>query len=229
MCSGTRRSLGRDNMRVPVLEGAARFGAAAVAALTMTVPADQARRPAAPRDEVRRAGKLDKRYMERDAFNRKMRAIAGNAGEPEGEAEAEDTGPTPTSGAEEKFARRAYPASTIPAIAPQMAQRTWRSYGENKDGSHSGNNANQPFVWDLIGPTHALQPGVLSFSGAQFHMAGRVTALAITPTCTPSRGRLWMAAAGGGVWRTDNPLSPDPYWVFVSNGFDTNAIGTIDQ
>ena len=216
-------------MRVPVLEGAARFGAAAVAALTMTVPADQARRPAAPRDEVRRAGKLDKRYMERDAFNRKMRAIAGNAGEPEGEAEAEDTGPTPTSGAEEKFARRAYPASTIPAIAPQMAQRTWRSYGENKDGSHSGNNANQPFVWDLIGPTHALQPGVLSFSGAQFHMAGRVTALAITPTCTPSRCRLWMAAAGGGVWRTDNPLSPDPYWVFVSNGFDTNAIGTIDQ
>src|SRR2546430_5522810 len=106
MCSGTRRSLGRDNMRVPVLEGAARFGAAAVAALTMTVPADQSRRPEAPRDEVRRAGKLDKRYMERDAFNRKMRAIAGNAGEPEGEAEAEDTGPTPTSGAEEKFADR---------------------------------------------------------------------------------------------------------------------------
>src|SRR5438270_13141053 len=109
MCSGTRRSLGRDNMRVPVLEAAARFGAAAVAALTMTVPADQARRPAAPRDEVPRAGKLEKRYMERDAFNRKMRAIAGNVGEQPGEAEEEDSGATPTSAADETFARRVYP------------------------------------------------------------------------------------------------------------------------
>ena len=85
-------------MRVPVLEGAARFGAAAVAALTMTVPADQARRQEAPRDEVRRAGKLDKRYMERDkAFNLKKQTVAGNYGEPEGENEATDGELSPTS------------------------------------------------------------------------------------------------------------------------------------
>ena len=41
-------------MRVPVLEGAARFGAAAVAALTMTVPADQARREPRARSDVHR-------------------------------------------------------------------------------------------------------------------------------------------------------------------------------
>ena len=217
-------------MRVPVLEGAARFGAAAVAALTMTVPADQARRPAAPRDEVRRAGKLDKRYMERDAFNRKMRAIAGNAGEPEGEAESEDTGPTPTSAAEERFARRAFPATTIQRSARETSQQTWQTYGENKEATGNANNPNHPFEWSLIGPTHATQPGILSFSGAQFHMAGRITALAITPVCTSnSQCRLWVAAAGGGIWRTDNPLSPDPYWVFVSNGFRSNAIGTIDR
>jgi len=122
-------------MRVPVLEGAARFGAAAVAALTMTVPADRGRRPAAPRDEVRRAGKLDKRYMERDAFNRKMRAIAGNMGEPEGEAESEDTGPTPTSAAEERFARRAFPATTIQRSARETSQQTWQTYGENKEAT----------------------------------------------------------------------------------------------
>src|SRR5207248_1957035 len=147
----------------------------------------------------------------------------------EGEAEAEDTGATPTSAAEEKFARRASPLGIIPASAIRAAQNTFATYGENKDGTKGGNNPNDPFVWNLIGPTHATQPGILSFSGAQFHMAGRVTALAITPTCTPSRCRLWMAAAGGGVWRTDNPLSPDPYWVFVSNSFDTNAIGTLAQ
>ena len=62
-------------------------------------------------------------------------------------------------------------------------------------------------------------------------MAGRVTAMAVSSPCTstPTNCRLWVAAAGGGIWRTDNPLSPDPYWVFVSNGFRSNAIGTIDR
>src|SRR5437588_802477 len=55
-----------------------------------------------------------------------------------------------------------------------------------------------------------------------------MTAIAISPACTPSRCPLWIAAAGGGIWRTDNPLSPDPYWVFTSNGFSSNAIGSLD-
>src|SRR5204863_3057311 len=47
-------------------------------------------------------------------------------------------------------------------------------------------------------------------------------------TCTPSRCRLWIAAAGGGIWRTDKPLSPYPYWTFTSNGFKTNAVGSLE-
>src|SRR5206468_10084118 len=140
-------------------------------------------------------------------------------GEPEGENEATDSAISPASAAEEKAARR----GDFSAAAIQMAQQSWNTYGENKDGSRSGNNANQPFVWDLLGPTHATQPGILSFSGAQYHMAGRVTALAISPTCTPSSCRLWVGAAAGGIWRTDNPLSPDPYYVFASDGFRSTA------
>src|SRR3954453_2867418 len=169
--------------------------------------------------------------MGRDTANRKMRTIAGNFGEPDGEDEAEDTGFAPSSAAEEKFARRVFPGTTLPASVTALAQQTWQSYGENKDGTKGGNNANQPFIWNLIGPTHATQPGILSFSGAQYHMAGRVTALAISPDCngTNSHCRLYVAAAGGGIWRTDNPFSPDPSWTFVSNGFRSNAIGTIDR
>ena len=36
-----------------------------------------------------------------------------------------------------------------------------------------------------------------------------------------------MAAAGGGIWRSDNALARDPRWTFLSNGFGTNAIGTL--
>jgi hypothetical protein len=215
-------------MKRIALRGAAGAYVVLFVMLAMLVPVFTLARRATSvrRDEPQR---LDKRYMERDTANRKMRTIAGNYGEPDGEAEAEDTGFTPASAAEEKFARRVFPATTLPASLTALAQQTWQTYGENKDGTQGGNNANQPFIWNLIGPTHATQPGILSFSGAQYHMAGRVTALAITPSCTPSNCRLWMAAAGGGIWRTDNPLSPDPYWVFVSNAVRSNAIGTIDR
>jgi hypothetical protein len=38
---------------------------------------------------------------------------------------------------------------------------------------------------------------------------------------------LWVAAAGGGVWRTDNPLSKEPSWKYLSEEFASNAIGAL--
>ncbi|HJZ97639.1 MAG TPA: hypothetical protein VKE70_14115, partial [Candidatus Solibacter sp.] len=37
----------------------------------------------------------------------------------------------------------------------------------------------------------------------------------------------WVGAAGGGVWRTNNALAPNPKWTFISGSFATNAIGTL--
>src|SRR5438046_841409 len=71
-------------------------------------------------------------------------------------------------------------------------------------------------------------PDVLTFSGAAYTTSGRITALAVDPACSNSRCRAWAAAAGGGVWRTDNALSGSGVnWTFVSNSFATNAIGTL--
>ncbi len=39
--------------------------------------------------------------------------------------------------------------------------------------------------------------------------------------------RLFIAAAGGGIWRADNALSKHPHWKFLSGSFGTNAIGTM--
>jgi hypothetical protein len=186
------------------------------------------------------SNQIDKRYLEPEARNNlKAQDLAGNRGESATEAASDNaTGAGgapnanllgPDAAAAAQFARRAYPAKTIPANAAQVAQQTFATYGENKEFT-GPSNQNTPFLWDLIGPTHATQPGILSFSGALFHMAGRVTSMAISPNCSSnSNCRLWVAAAGGGIWRTDNPFSPDPYWVYVSKGFSSNAIGTIDR
>ena len=64
------------------------------------------------------------------------------------------------------------------------------------------------------------------FDGAQYVASGRVTAMAISPTCTQSKCTLYIAAAGGGVWRTDKALTGSN-WEFVSGSFGTNAIGSL--
>lgn len=139
-----------------------------------------------------------------------------------------DEGPGPDSRALEEYMARAIPSDTIPANAYQVAQQTWTKYAENKEQT-GPSNRNHPFLWELIGPTHSRMPQWLTFSGRDYRASGRTTALAITPTCTPSSCTLWIGAAGGGIWRTDNPLSPDPKWFFVSPEFKTNAIGTLRQ
>jgi hypothetical protein len=51
--------------------------------------------------------------------------------------------------------------------------------------------------------------------------------MAVDPTCNTTSCRLWIAAAGGGVWRSDNALASNPAWTYVSGAFGTNAIGTL--
>ena len=51
--------------------------------------------------------------------------------------------------------------------------------------------------------------------------------MAVDPKCDLNHCRLWVAAAGGGIWRNDDALSSNSSWTFVSDGFGTNAIGTL--
>jgi hypothetical protein len=162
------------------------------------------------------------------ALKANAQPIVGNLGEPAGEGEGTEFGESPNSAELEQYAARAYPAGIVTPSQVLAARETWQSYKENKETT-GPNNRNHPFRWELVGPIHATMPGVLTFSGAQYRESGRMTAMAITPTCTPSECTLWIGAAGGGIWRTDNPLSPDPKWYFVSPGFGINAIGTLDQ
>jgi hypothetical protein len=124
----------------------------------------------------------------------------------------------PVAAAEEAYAHRAYPASDIPFKLTVNAQKAWANV---MSLAPSGG------VWTLVGPSTPNDPDILTFSGRNYTTSGRITALAITPTCASNDCTLWVAAAGGGVWRTNNALANSPNWTFVSGSFATNAIGTL--
>jgi hypothetical protein len=130
----------------------------------------------------------------------------------------------PRLAAEEDYANRAYPATDIPISATLNAQKAFKNV-QTRSNSNPNSNIG---IWNLIGPSTGNIPDILTFNGAATMYSGRVTALAIDPSCTVNSCRLWVAAAGGGVWRTDNALSNSgPTWTFVSGSFGTNAIGNL--
>src|SRR5882724_4325935 len=81
--------------------------------------------------------------------------------------------------------------------------------------------------WFSLGPKNAIYPAFLNRHGSQYVTSGRITALAISPTCTLNSCTLWVGAAGGGVWRTDKALG-GANWVNVSDTFfGSGAIGAL--
>jgi hypothetical protein len=91
-----------------------------------------------------------------------------------------------------------------------------------------GQGKNSTTSWFALGPTKATYPAFLNRHGSQYVASGRITALAITPNCTPQQCTVWVGAAGGGVWRTDKGLSGNGGWVNVSDGFfHSGAIGAL--
>jgi hypothetical protein len=134
----------------------------------------------------------------------------------------EDRSPDGTAEAQEAF-WRAYPASVndISIEATLNAQSAFAAI--------QARSKNAPGQWEPIGPSSATYPGVLNVlnDGDQYVASGRTIAMAIDPSCTKSRCRLWIGAAGGGVWRTDKALQ-GANWEFLSGSFATNAIGTLE-
>ena len=120
----------------------------------------------------------------------------------------------------EAYLLRAYPVAEVPGEATLAARTGWEALNASAHSTGS---------WQLIGPSKATYPAVLNpflFDGAQYVTSGRVTAMAIAPTCTLAKCTLYVAAAGGGVWRTDKALNGSN-WQFISGSFGTNAIGSL--
>ena len=147
---------------------------------------------------------------EKDRDSR-MAAVGGNEG-------------GPLAAEEERYANRAYPAADVPFEATVAARAAFDTATARGVGNAAG-------VWSLYGPSTATMPSTLSVYGggpsARYVTSGRITALAIAPTCTASSCRVWVGAAGGGIWITDKALSGAQNWRYVSEELGTNAIGSL--
>ena len=158
-------------------------------------------------------------------------AFASKQGQSESAAEKPGLGPN----SYEAYlqAARSYPANAIPLSISKRAKATYAKIAradaraiKRTRGRHLLWNNGE---WKLYGPrTNAVQPGVTSFSGAENTTASRVTALVADPDCTASRCGLWAGVSGGGVWRTENALAPNPVWQQLSpEDLDQNSVGTL--
>jgi hypothetical protein len=161
-------------------------------------------------------GAINKLEQERAQFLRNKLALPG----PEREG-------GPTAAAEAAYAVRAAGGAYVPFTLTRNAHHAWanakaRAAAKGPQAPGAGG------TWTLAGPSSENFPDVLTFSGAAYTTSGRVTALAIDPNCNVRTCRVWAAAAGGGVWRTDNALQGSGVrWTFISDSFATNAIGTL--
>src|ERR1700682_717477 len=111
------------------------------------------------------------------------------------------------------------------ADAPREVQANVGAPSQNpgQPGTNDNNNS-----WQAYAPLNtAMEPGVLSFSGASGSTASRVTALVVAPTCTPGNCRLWAGTAGSGVWRTNRALAANPTWTYVTSGIAQNSVGAL--
>jgi hypothetical protein len=145
-------------------------------------------------------------------------AIPGRGGESE----------TPGGAGEESFLALAYPDTDIPLARLEAARAA--AAGHRKRGFPKGKGL--PGSWVTVGPSQALYPftpfrNSFSYVPNTYVASGRATAIAIDPNCVPGQCRLWVYAAGGGVWRTKNALDGQPNWQYLSGEFGINSGSSI--
>src|SRR6476659_9480836 len=95
-------------------------------------------------------------------------------------------------------------------------------------------------AWTALGPVNTNSPGEsgqffdpVTQTGPSTSESGRVTALAIDPNCGKASApagapcRLWVAAAGGGIWRTNDAMAATPAWIAPPDALPTNSFGSL--
>lgn len=116
-------------------------------------------------------------------------------------------------------ADRAYPADHVAPAQMQAASNAFKNLERGNTGAGG--------AWQLVGPSTTNVSPDWTYTGSPANVSGRITALGIGSSCSVSNCRVYVGAAGGGVWRTDNALADTPSWTPVSNGLFTNAIGSL--
>jgi hypothetical protein len=143
----------------------------------------------------------------------------------------------PGSPAAEEVGDRAYPRSYVDdrlAVRSRNAYQRLPAAGRSSTGRRSLRALAPATPWTELGPVTPNVPGTWSqffdpttLTGPSSQESGRVTALAIDPACTSGNCRMWVAAAGGGIWRTGDALAAHPSWTPPPVDMPTTAFGSL--
>ena len=133
----------------------------------------------------------------------------------------EAEGPAFQAAREAFYADRVY-SGTQPLSVEDAAKEHGKAAAQAKKLGGSGSTASPAAAasgpaWTTIGPTSTQQ--VARTSGTVENVAGRVSALA-----QDHAGRIYLGAAGGGVWRYDPTAHT---WTALTDGLPTLAVGAI--
>src|ERR1700730_15867673 len=126
--------------------------------------------------------------------------------------------------AEEQYLNRALPNTTISIDQALKANRSFSDV-QNQGNEHGDQNGNGG--WQLIGPTVPTVPEPVTYTGRATTDSGRVTALAIAPTCASGNCPLCVASAVGDMWIADDARAVPARWRSSSAGMLSNSIGSI--
>jgi hypothetical protein len=153
----------------------------------------------------------------------------------------------PANPAAEQVEDRAYPRTYVDDRLAQKVRAAFERKPQQlgasafaTPSSFATAQAASPGAWSALGPVTPNVAGEASqfldpvtLKGPTTQESGRVTALAIDPNCGKASApagapcRLWVAAAGGGIWRTNNALAGAPSWIAPSDDLPTNALGSL--
>ena len=126
--------------------------------------------------------------------------------------------------AQQSYADLAYPHQSVGAAQLEGALAAMRNHDkdDDKDRGHGVGK------WKEVGPfTLDVAQEATQNNGQPTQWSGRMTAIAIDPKCDEYHCRLYIGAAGGGVWRTDNALSRRPHWKPLDRGLPTTSVGSL--
>jgi hypothetical protein len=163
------------------------------------------------------SGKSDRAKLVRsEAAKRHFETVLGRA---------EESGQTPglNGAAQEKYDNQAYPATSIQDAQVQAAANAAKNLGKLPGGKKTN--------WQELGPSgipaDALVSSESTGATAGTIFSGRTTAIAVSPSCHAGDCKIFIGAAGGGVWEADDALASQPNWHPSSNGLASNAIGSL--
>jgi hypothetical protein len=169
-----------------------------------------------PLSSGKSASEGETKHIRSDIFKHHLETILnrGNGGE---------AGEAGKSAAQEKLDNQAYPATSIASAQQQASANAAKQLGKLPGGKKTN--------WQELGPSgvpaDALVASESTGATAGTIYSGRTTAIAIAPNCNGSDCKVFIGAAGGGVWEADNAAAPQPNWHPSSNGLTSNAIGSL--